>query len=104
MVDEMINTVRAAFAPGADAATKQQAAAILRGLLGMLESGSGGASTLASRLTAGSAPVAPPAAPMATDLLTAIVELVRPHLPAEALAQMPRFRVPLIDFVRGDKR
>ena len=85
MVDEMIGTVRAAFAPGADAATKQQAAAILRGLLGMLESGGATA-------PAASSPPAPPA----PDVLAAIVENIRPLLPPETLANMPRFKVPLI--------
>jgi hypothetical protein len=89
MVDEMISTVRAAFAPNADPQTKQQAAAILRGLLAMLEPGA-------------SASAAPPAGALAApatappDVLAAIVESVRPLLPPETLAKMPRFRVPFI--------
>jgi hypothetical protein len=91
MVEEMIKTVRAALEPGADAATKQQAAAILRGVLGMLEAGT---------------PAAPPTASLdassrAPDLLGRIVEYVRPYLPEEALQQMPRFRVPFVDLPRG---
>ena len=97
MVDEMINTVRAALAPGADAATKEKAASILRAALGMLESGAGGAQVDGPTATAPSA-VAP-----APDLLTMIVESVRPHLPPEALAEMTRFRVPLIDLTRGNR-
>jgi hypothetical protein len=89
MIDEMIEKVRAAFEPGADVATKQQAAAILRGVLGMLEQGSQPAAT-------GGAPTSP----VETDLLGRIVEYVRPYLPEEALQQMPRFRVPLIDLNR----
>ncbi len=93
MIEDMINTVKAALAPGADAGTKQQAAGILRGLLAMLESGAGA--------TVGGPVQAPPT--LGTDLLTAIVEYVRPHLPPEALAQMPRFRVPMINLPPTDK-
>jgi hypothetical protein len=89
MVDEMIETVRAAFAPEADAAAKQRAASVLRGLLGVLDGGIPSATTAAVQ--------APSDLPR-MDLLTAIVEYVRPHLPEEALAQMPRLRMPLIDF------
>jgi hypothetical protein len=98
MIEEMISTVKAALAPGADAATKQQAAGILRGLLGMLESGGPSASGVPAG-SVGPAPNAQPY-PAGTDLLAAIVEYVRPHLPAEAVAQMeqmPRFRVPLVN-------
>jgi hypothetical protein len=95
MVDDMINTVRAAFTPDADAATKRRAAGILRGLLGMLEP----TGVTAARGT--EAPAAPTAsATPRADLLTTIVEYVRPHLPPEAFAEMPRFRVPLIDLAR----
>jgi molybdopterin-guanine dinucleotide biosynthesis protein A len=94
MMDEMINTVKAALAPGADADTKRQAAGILRGLLAMLESGGG---------VAVGAVAAVQAPTLGTDLLAAIVEYVRPHLPPEALAQMPRFRVPMINLPPIDK-
>jgi hypothetical protein len=100
MIEEMISTVKAAVAPGADAATKQQAAGILRGLLAMLESGGLGASGPASAVGASPNPQTPQ---IGNDLLTAIVEYVRPHLPPEALAQMPRFRVPLINMPPVDK-
>ncbi len=101
MIEEMINTVKAALAPGADVATKQQAAGILRALLGTLESGGGGAVAPASSVSAmPSAHVPPPG----TDLLTAIVEYVRPHLPPEALAHIPRFRVPLIKLPAGSDK
>jgi|CXWL01.1.fsa_nt_gi hypothetical protein len=87
MVDAMIDKVKAAFAPGADAATKQQAATILRGLLSMLESG-----VQPTAIVPGVAPASsgPP------DVLTAIVESLRPFLPPEAAANLPRFRVPMI--------
>jgi hypothetical protein len=84
MIDEMIGTVRAAFSPGADAATKQQAASILRGLLTMLEGQSG------------AGPEGATAAPVAPDLLATIVENLRQFLPPDALTGMPRFRVPFI--------
>ncbi len=103
MVDEMIETVRAAFAPGADAATKQRAASILRGLIGVLEAGVVGVP--AEQPGPFSTPAPQPERPGGADVLTAIVEYVRPHLPEDALAQMPRLRMPLIDFhARIDKR
>jgi hypothetical protein len=98
MVDEMINTVRAALTPGADAATKEKAAAILRAALGMLESGADGAGGAGAPMA-----IAAPTVPTAPDLLTTIIEYVRPHLPPEALAEMPRFRVPLIDLTRTNR-
>jgi hypothetical protein len=91
MVDEMIKTVRAALEPGADAATKQQAAAILRGVLGMLEGGGE------------SPPSMPPTAAAPTpdaDLLSRIIEYVRPYVPEDAFEQMPRFRVPIVNLPR----
>jgi hypothetical protein len=100
MVDEMIDTVKAALTPGADEATKQKAAAILRGVLTMLDPGGAQAATSSSVPLAAQAT----AAPALPDLLSAIVERVRPLLPAEALADMPRFRVPLIDFGTTPKR
>ena len=97
MVEEMIETVRAAFAADADAATKQRAVSILRGLLGVLEGGAPSA--------AGASPPAQSEPPARVDLLTAIVDYVRPHLPEEAFAQMPRLRLPFVDFrVATDKR
>ena len=57
MVDEMIEMVRAAFAPGADAATKQRAAAIRRRLIRVLEPESAGAPIVTA------APVTSPAIP-----------------------------------------
>src|SRR6266542_5260969 len=98
MVDEMIQTVRAALMPGADAETRRQGAAILRRALSLLE-----------RPDATQAPAAPPsisseATPPPNhhgpppDLLTWIVERLRPLLPPETTATIAGVRIPMIDF------
>ena len=89
MVDEMINTVRAAFAPGADAATKQQASTVLRGLAAALEGGSTLPTDATQAAPPGNEPVKPP------DLLTLILDQLRPHLPTETKVTSP-LRIPII--------
>ena len=96
MVNDMIETVRAALEPGADPETRTKAASILRGLLKVIEPDGSRASP--PPVPSEPAPTADARLPAAPDLLTAIVEKVRPLLPPETLADMPRFRVPLIDF------
>lgn len=83
--EEMINIVRAALATGADAATKQQAAGVLRALLAAIEATPG-------------APLAPlaPLAPSPADLFGAIVEKLRPYLPSEPTPTVPRLNIPLV--------
>jgi hypothetical protein len=87
--DEMINIVRAALAPGADAATKQQAGVVLRALLAAIETSPGAS-------LAGTVAVAPIGVPSAADIFGAIVEKLRPHLPADAPTTIPRLNIPLV--------
>lgn len=86
-MDEMIQIVRAALDPGADAATRQRAATILRSVLAVLE-------------TAPGAPLVPPSvAPPAgggADLLGALIEKFRTFLPPGMETQIPRLAIPLV--------
>ena len=85
----IVDALRAAFAPGADAVTKEGAAGILRALLATLEA-TPGAPLLPS--TSGS-PGTPAAQP---DLLGALVEKFRAYLPADAALTIPRLNIPLV--------
>jgi hypothetical protein len=95
VIDEMVDTVRAALTPGADPATRQRAAAILRGLLTMLEGGTAAAGAQETSPATGGKVEAPPV-PQATDWFGAFIDQLRPFLPAEALPNPPAFRVPMI--------
>lgn len=90
--DEMIETVRAGFAPEADAAAKQRAAAVLRAALAFLEP------TATPAPSTAPAPAAP--TPSAADLLAAVIDRFKPFLPAEAAAGMPRLSIPLVPVAR----
>lgn len=86
-LDEMIQIVRAALEPGADAATKQRAATILRSALTVLEVAPG-APLAAAAPPAGGAGIG--------DLLGALVEKLRPLLPPGAEPEIPRLAIPFV--------
>lgn len=89
--DEMINAVREALAPGADSATRQKAAGVLRALLAVVEAAPG------ASLAAALVPSPPPsigASP--ADLFGAIIEKLRPYLPSDAALTVARLNIPLV--------
>ena len=90
MFDDMIATVRAALSPGADAATKQRAAVILRGVVSMLEADPSpvDAATAPAAAVAAAAPV--------PDVLGVLIEAVRQRLPPGAVVDVPRFQIPIV--------
>jgi hypothetical protein len=81
--------VRAAFAPGADAATKQQAVTLLRALVRALEPGSTLPSDAGRPAPLQTEPAKPP------DLLSLILDQLRPHLPPTTEVT-PRLNIPII--------
>jgi hypothetical protein len=89
-IDQLMATVRAAFAPDADAATKHQAAAILRSALAVLDASPG----------APLAPSAPAPATAAPDVLGLIVERFRPLLPTDVASTIPRLNLPMVPLSR----
>src|SRR5262245_49987569 len=97
--EDAVKLVRAAFEPGADQATKQQAATMLRSLLAVLETTPGAPLATPSAGAPPAAPANSPALPSATDRLGAFVEALKQHLPPEKLRQLdsvPRLNIPLV--------
>jgi hypothetical protein len=97
--DEMIEAVRAALAPGADDESRRRGAAILRGVLAVLEPPAPTASVVgASTPPGGAAPVAPAHQGPPPDLLTWLVDRLRPLVPPDALKTVPGLHIPMVDF------
>ncbi|MBI4509497.1 MAG: hypothetical protein HY698_07655 [Deltaproteobacteria bacterium] len=83
--EDAVNKIRAAFEPGADAATKAEAAATLRAVLAVLDASPGGAAVLpAASATPGE------------DILGAILEKIRRLAPDGAKLDVPRLSIPLV--------
>jgi hypothetical protein len=82
--EDAVNAVRAAFEPGADDATKQKAASILRSLLSVLEA----------------TPGVPIGASGQPDILGALVEKFRAMLPEDAARGVHKLTIPLVAIQR----
>jgi len=94
---EVIDLIRAAFAPGADAATKQRAKSVLQMMISALDA-TPGAPLGVPPPVAAPAPAAPPAA--ALDPFGALIERYRSLLPPDAQRAVQdstrRLTIPLI--------
>ena len=91
-LNEMIEVVRAAFAPGADDETKRRGAAILHAALNLLEPPPPTTSAVPPMPTTTAPHGSPP------DVLAWIIERLRLLVPAEKLKTVPGLHIPMIDF------
>lgn len=102
-MNQLIETVRAALLPGADAETKARAAAILRSVLATLEADAAtppqrsGVTVTAETESGDVTPIAAPSPTAgAATILDTLLERLRVYLPEHGLEAAPRLRVPLI--------
>lgn len=94
--EDVINMLRAAFAPGADPALKRQAADVLRSLVAVLDATPGAPLVAAPPVAAPPATAAPVVAPPQPDKLAEIIERYGARLSPDERAATRCLNIPMI--------